>query len=262
MDLTSLIGSILGVTCILVGQILEGGSPLALVQITAALIVFGGTLGAIVLSFPQEQLFDSLKALKRVYFNESVDSKELITELVKYATKARKEGVIALEKEAKNASDPLITLGLEAVSDGADPKLVRDLMETQISQMEDASKGAAKVWESAGGLAPTIGIIGAVLGLIHVMENLADPSKLGAGIAVAFVATVYGVGLANLFCIPLGTKIKFKDQKAFVMKEMMVEGILAIQAGESPALIERKLQAFILEKGSGSAEASAKEATA
>lgn len=262
MDLTSLIGSILGVTCILVGQILEGGSPMALIQITAAFIVFGGTLGAIVLSFPQQQLFDSVTALKRVYFNENTDSKELITELVKYATKARKEGVIALEKEAKNASDPLITLGLEAVSDGADPKLVRDLMETQISQMEERSKGAAKVWESAGGLAPTIGIIGAVLGLIHVMENLSEPSKLGAGIAVAFVATVYGVGLANLFCIPLGTKIKFKDQQSFVLKEMMVEGILAIQAGESPALIERKLQAFILDKDASSAAGAAQEAAA
>ncbi len=262
MDLTSIIGTILGIAAILLGQILEGGNPMALLQITAALIVFGGTAGAVILSFPQHQLLDSVTALKRVYFNETADPKELITELVKYATKARKEGVIALEKEAKNASDPLITLGLEAVSDGADPKLVRDLMETQISQMEEASKGAAKVWESAGGLAPTIGIIGAVLGLIHVMENLADPSSLGAGIAVAFVATVYGVGVANLICIPLGSKIKFKDQKAFVSKEMMVEGILAIQAGESPALIERKLQAFILEKQKPEPTGAAKEATA
>ncbi len=262
MDITSIIGSILGVAAILTGQVMEGGSPMSLVQVTAAFIVFGGTLGAIVLAFPQEQLIDAIVALKRVYFNETIDPKELIAELVKYATKARKEGVIALEKEAKNASDPLITLGLEAVSDGADPKLVRDLMETQISQMEEKSKGAAKVWESAGGLAPTIGIIGAVLGLIHVMENLADPSTLGAGIAVAFVATVYGVGLANLFCIPLGSKIKFKDQQAFVSKEIMVEGILAIQAGESPALIERKLQAFILDKKPEGAAGASKEATA
>lgn len=248
MDLTSLIGTIVGVACILIGQILEGGHPASLMQITAAFIVFGGTAGAVILGFPQEQLFDAVAALKRVYFDEKIEFREIITELVRYATKARKEGVIALEKEAKNASDPLITLGLESVADGADPKLVRDLMETQLSQMEEKSKGAAKVWESAGGLAPTIGIIGAVLGLIHVMENLSEPSKLGAGIAVAFVATVYGVGIANLFCIPLGTKIKFKDQKSFVAKEMMIEGILSIQAGESPALIERKLEAFILEK--------------
>lgn len=262
MDLTSLIGSILGVAAILLGQILEGGNPAALLQVTAGLIVFGGTAGAVILSFPQHQLMDAVTALKRVYFDQKIEFKEIITELVKYATKARKEGVIALEKEAQNASDPLITLGLEAVSDGADPKLVRDLMETQLSQLEEASKGAAKVWESAGGLAPTIGIIGAVLGLIHVMENLADPSSLGAGIAVAFVATVYGVGLANLFCIPLGSKIKFKDQKSFVAKEMMIEGILSIQAGESPALIERKLNAFILDKNKSASGGEAQEANA
>ncbi len=248
MDLTSLIGTIIGIVAVIAGQILEGGHPASLLQITAALIVFGGTAGAVILSFPQEQLMDAVVALKRVYFDEKIEFREIITELVRYATKARKEGVIALEKEAKNASDPLITLGLESVADGADPKLVRDLMETQLTQMEEKSKGAAKVWESGGGYAPTIGIIGAVLGLIHVMENLSEPSKLGAGIAVAFVATVYGVGIANLLLIPLGSKIKFKDQKSFVAKEMMIEGILSIQAGESPALIERKLEAFILKK--------------
>ncbi len=248
MDLTSLLGTIIGIAAILIGQILEGGDPASLLQITAAFIVFGGTAGAVILSFPKEQLTDAVVALKRIYLDEKIEFSEIIVELVKYATKARKEGVIALEKEAKNASDPLITLGLEAVADGADPKLVRELMETQLALMEERSKGAAKVWESGGGYAPTIGIIGAVLGLIHVMENLSEPSKLGAGIAVAFVATVYGVGLANLLLIPLGSKIKFKDQKSFVAKEMMIEGILSIQAGESPALIERKLQAFILEK--------------
>jgi chemotaxis protein MotA len=233
---------------IIIGQILEGGNPASLVQVTAAFIVFGGTLGAVTLSFPQEQLFGAFFALKRVYFNEKQDFKEIIAEIVKYATKARKEGVIALEKEAKNASDPLITLGLEAVADGADPKLVRDLMETQVSRMEEQLKAHAKVWESAGGFSPTIGIIGAVLGLIQVMGNLSDPSSLGAGIAVAFVATVYGVGAANLLFIPIGTRIKLKDQKNFLIKEMMIEGILSIQAGESPALIERKLNAYLLEK--------------
>ena len=172
MDIFAIIGSFLGVGLILTGQLLEGGNPMALVQVTAGLIVFGGTAGAVVLSFPKEDLVNAVKALKRVYTNENSDLKELIAELIKYATKARKEGVIALEKEAKNASDPIITLGLEAVADGADPKLVRDLMETRISQMEEESKGSWKVWESAGGYAPTVGIVGAVLGLIHVMENL------------------------------------------------------------------------------------------
>lgn len=264
MDLTSLIGTLAGLGFILVGQILEAGGDVtsvgSLLQVTAALIVFGGTFGATVLSFPQQQLTAAVKALKRVYFSQHIDFKEIIAEIVRYATKARKEGVIVLEKEAKNASDPLIKLGLEAVSDGADPSLVRDLMETQLSQMEEDSKGASKVYESAGGFAPTIGIIGAVLGLIQVMKNLADPAALGAGIAVAFVATVYGVGLANLILIPIGTKIKFKDQHIFVAKQMMIEGILSIQAGESPALIERKLQAFILESDSEPASKKSDEA--
>ncbi|NLF83753.1 MAG: flagellar motor protein [Candidatus Gastranaerophilales bacterium] len=248
MDILAIIGTIVGVVSILIGQILEGGNPASLLQLTAAFIVFGGTLGAVMLSFPQEQLFGAVGAIKRVYLNEKQDFKEIIAEIVKYATKARKEGVIALEKEAKNASDPLITLGLEAVADGADPKLVRDLMETQVSRMEEELKGHAKVWESAGGYSPTIGIIGAVLGLIQVMGNLSDPASLGAGIAVAFVATVYGVGAANLIFIPLGSRIKIKDQKNFLIREMMIEGILSIQAGESPALIERKLNAYLLEK--------------
>ena len=248
MDLTSILGIVIGIGCILIGQALEGGSMQSLIQITAAFIVFGGTAGAVILSYPQQDLQQAVKELKTAFFNKKNDYDSVISEIVGYAMKARKEGVIVLEKEARNASDPLMKLGLEAVSDGADPVLVRDLMETQLSQMEERVTRAAKVWESAGGYSPTIGIIGAVLGLIQVMQNLADPSKLGAGIAVAFVATVYGVGAANLLFIPLGSKIKFKSKQDFLAKEIMIEGILSIQAGESPALIERKLQAFLLDK--------------
>jgi len=259
MDLTSLIGPIAGIGLVLGSFIMEGGDLASLVQITAALIVFGGTFGAVVFSFTQEQLFGAMKASQRVFFNKHLEFKEIIVEIVKYATKARKEGVIVLEKEAKNASDSLIKLGLEAVSDGADPSLVRDLMETQLSQMETASTSDLKVWESAGAYAPTFGIIGAVMGLINVMKNLADPSALGAGIAVAFVATIYGLIGANLLFIPMSTKIKNKDHHMFLAKQMMIEGILSIQAGESPALIERKLQAFILEKEGGNSGAKSTE---
>ena len=248
MDLTSLIGPIAGLTLIMLAYAMEGGTIGSLIQITAAMIVFGGTFGAVIFSFSQEQLLSAMKATKRVFFNQHVDQKEIITEIVRYATKARKEGVIVLEKEAKNASDSLIKLGLEAVSDGADPSLVRDLMETQLAQMEASSLSDQKVWEAAGAYSPTFGIIGAVMGLIQVMKNLSDPSALGAGIAVAFVATIYGLIGANLVFIPINTKIKNKDHHSFLAKQMMIEGILSIQAGESPALIERKLQAFILEE--------------
>jgi len=248
MDLTSLIGPIAGITLIMLAYAMEGGTIGSLIQITAAMIVFGGTFGAVIFSFSQEQLFSAIKATKRVFFTQHIEFKEIIAEIVRYATKARKEGVIVLEKEAKNASDSLIKLGLEAVSDGADPSLVRDLMETQLAQMEASSLSDQKVWEAAGAYSPTFGIIGAVMGLIQVMKNLSDPSALGAGIAVAFVATIYGLIGANLVFIPINTKIKNKDHHSFLAKQMMIEGILSIQAGESPALIERKLQAFILEE--------------
>ncbi len=248
MDITTLAGIIIGIGGILLGQLLEGGNIGQLMQITAAFIVFGGTIGAIVASFPQEDLINAGKYLKVAFFNKDTSPKEVIAEIVGYAQKARKEGVIALERDAREASDQILKSGLECVSDGADPLLVREMLETMLGQYEEEVKHAAKVWEAAGGFSPTIGIIGAVLGLIQVMQNLSDPSKLGAGIAVAFVATVYGVGFANLIAFPFGTKIKLKSEKDFLIKTIMIEGILAIQAGESPALIERKLNAYCMDE--------------
>lgn len=248
MDITSIFGVFFGIFCILLGQMLEGGNIGQLMQVTAAFIVFGGTTGAIVLSFPIEDLKQAIAELKLVFLTGSVNYDAVIEKIMNYAQKARKEGVISLESDAKAETDPLIKMGLEAVSDGADPALVREMMETLLSRLETQKAGAAKVWESFGGYSPTVGIIGAVLGLIQVMQNLSDPSKLGAGIAVAFVATVYGVGAANLIAIPLGTKIKFKAKQEAVAQEMAIEGIIAIQAGESPTLIERKLHAYLLDQ--------------
>jgi len=248
MDIFAVIGTFLGIGFILTGQAMEGGNIAQLLQITAAFIVLGGTTGAIVLSFPSKTLASALKYLKDVYMPPKADFSALITEIGGFATKARKEGIIALEKEANNASDALLTLGLGAVADGTDPTLVREMMENQLNQEEQAVHNAAKVYESFGGYSPTLGIIGAVMGLIQVMQNLSDPSKLGAGIAVAFVATIYGLFAANLVMIPLGTRIKFIYQDVFLYKNMIIEGVLSIQAGESPVLIERKLRSFILEE--------------
>jgi len=246
MDITTILGLIIGVGGILLGQLLEGGNIQQLLQITAAFIVFGGTIGACVVSFPQEELINAGKFAKMAFVNSTLDPKKVIEEVIGYAQKARKEGVISLEKDAREATDIILKMGLESVSDGADPVIVREMLETKLEQMANEVKAAAKVWESAGGYSPTIGIIGAVLGLIQVMQNLSDPSKLGAGIAVAFVATVYGVGFANLLAIPMSSKIKIKLEKEVIVKTIMIEGILAIQAGESPVLIERKLNAYRL----------------
>lgn len=254
MDIFGIFGTILGIVFILVAQAIEGGNAGQLMQVTAGMIVFGGTAGAVIASFPPSDLKTGVILLKDVVLPPKVDFPALISEIVGYATKARKEGVIILEKEAKFASDKLLTLGLEAVSDGADPSLVQGMMENQITQLEEKVNRGAKVWESAGGYSPTLGIIGAVMGLIQVMQNLSDPSKLGAGIAVAFVATIYGLFIANLVLIPFSTRIKFNYQKVFTAKELMLEGVLAIQAGESPALIERKLQSFLLDESSNKAD--------
>ncbi len=247
MDIFAVIGLFFGITMILIGQAMEGGNIGQLLQITAAFIVLGGTTGAIILSFPPKILISAIKMLKNVFMPPKTDFNALITEIGGFATKARKEGIISLEKEAYNASDPLLTLGLGAVADGTDPTLVREMLENQIDQFEHHVNNAAKVYESFGGYSPTLGIIGAVMGLIQVMQNLSDPSKLGAGIAVAFVATIYGLFAANLVMIPLGTRIKFIFQDVMLYKNMILEGVLSIQAGESPVLIERKLHSFILE---------------
>lgn len=247
MDIFAALGTIIGLGFILTAQAIEGGNVGQLIQPSAGMIVFGGTLGATIASFPVSDLKNAVLMIKDIWFPPKIDFTPLIAEIVSFATKARKEGVIILEKEAKHASDPLLTLGLEAVADGADPSLVQGMMENQISQLEEKVERGAKVFEAAGGYSPTLGIIGAVLGLIQVMQNLSDPSKLGAGIAVAFVATVYGLFLANLIALPMGTRIKFNYKKLLLAKEIMLEGILAIQAGESPALIERKLNSFMLE---------------
>ena len=247
MDIFAVIGLFFGLTFILIGQAMEGGNIAQLLQITAFFIAIGGTTGAVILSFPPATLKLAVLMLKDVFFPPKSDFNALITEIGGFATKARKEGIIALEKEANNASDPLLTLGLGAVADGTDPSLVREMLENQIEQQEQYVNNASKVFESFGGYSPTLGIIGAVLGLIQVMQNLNDPSKLGAGIAVAFVATIYGLFAANLVMIPISTRIKFIYQSVFLYKNMILEGVLSIQAGESPVLIERKLRSFILD---------------
>ena len=249
MDIFAVIGFFLGFAFILAGQAMEGGNVGQLLQITAAFIVLGGTLGAIVLSFPPAILMDAIAYFKEVIFPPKVDFDALINEIVDFSTQARKEGVIILEKKAANASDVLLKMGLEIVADGTDPMLVRQILENQLEQHEAKVAGAAKVYESFGGYSPTLGIIGAVLGLIQVMQNLSDPSKLGEGIAVAFVATIYGLMAANLVMIPASTRLKYIYAKVFLAKNVIIEGVLAIQAGESPTLVGRKLSSYILENG-------------
>lgn len=227
------------------GAAIEGVHLTALIQPTAALIVLGGTFGATFVCFPLSAIIDALKGSKVAFLPPEVNHAQVVKDIINYATKARRNGLISLEQEARSARDPFIKKGISLVVDGIDPQKLRDTMEADIMAYEDHAKHGSEFFESAGGFAPTIGIIGAVLGLIHVMGNLSDTTKLGAGIAVAFVATIYGLMLANIVCLPIGNKMKIRMKEEILRRVMILDGLIAIQSGENPHFIEQKLNAFL-----------------
>jgi len=245
MDIATIIGLVLGIGAVVGGHILEGGHMGALIQPTAAMIVLGGTFGATFVSFPLSVILKAFKDAKMAVLPPHVDMRKLVSDLSGYASKVRKDGLISLEQDAQDIRDPFLKLGLSMIVDGVDPQQFRQTMETEMETFEAHAKGSAEYFEAAGGYAPTIGIIGAVLGLIHVMENLSDASKLGAGIAVAFVATIYGLVTANIFCIPMSSKLKHHVKEQVREKELILEGLLSLLQGEHPRLIEQKLMAYL-----------------
>ncbi|MCL2459294.1 MAG: flagellar motor protein [Desulfobulbus sp.] len=244
MDIATIIGLVMGVGAIIGGAALEGLHLTALVQPTAALIVLGGTFGAAFVSFPMEIAIGALKDVKKL-IGSAPKNDDLIIEICGYAAKARKNGIIALEQDAQNHKDRFMKKAISLSVDGVEPKDIRELMEIDLGASEEHAKMSAEFYEAAGGYAPTIGIIGAVLGLIHVMSNLEDTSKLGAGIAVAFVATIYGLIVANIFCLPSATKIKHRIKDESIRKEIIIAGIVAIQNGENPRFIEERLKSYL-----------------
>jgi chemotaxis protein MotA len=249
MDIATIIGLVLGFGAVIGGQILEGGHVSAIIQPTAALIVLGGTFGAALVSFPMQTVLQAMKDARKVIFSHAENNETIIKEIIGYAAKARRNGLISLEQEAQSARDRFTRKGISLVVDGIDPQKLQDTMETELETYEEHSKASAEFFEAAGGYAPTIGIIGAVLGLIHVMNNLADTSKLGAGIAVAFVATIYGLMTANIICLPFASKLKIRIKDELLQKRMIIEGLTAIQNGENPHYIEQKLKAFLVHAG-------------
>jgi len=245
MDLASIIGIVMGFAAVFGGAFLEGLHMGALIQPTAALIVLGGTFGATFICFPLSSIIKAFKDVKIAFLPPKVDHESVVKDIINYATKARRNGLISLEQEAQSARDPFIKKGISLVVDGIDPQKLRETLEADIMAFEDHTKHSVEFFEAAGGFAPTIGIIGAVLGLIHVMSNLSDTSKLGAGIAVAFVATIYGLMTANIICLPIGTKLKIRMKEEVLRRVMILEGLIAIQNGENPHFIEQKLKAFV-----------------
>jgi chemotaxis protein MotA len=245
MDKISVLGILAGVLAIVGGQILEGGHVGSLAQPTALLIVLGGTLGAVMLQSPYATFLRGVRMVKWVWFPPVVDHALVIRQVSNWSQVSRREGLLALEGMINQLKDEFTRKGLQLLVDGAEPERLREVLEVEINTFEDEMKLSARIWEAAGGYSPTIGILGAVMGLIQVMENLSDPSKLGAGIAVAFVATIYGVGLANLVFLPIANKLKAHIGRLVVQREMMVDGLVGIANGDNPRIIESRLNGYI-----------------
>jgi chemotaxis protein MotA len=248
-DFATLGGIVLAFGGIVGGLIMEGGKLRDIAQITAAIIVCGGTCGAVMVSTPMPVLWGAFRRLVHVVVDKSEPPGAVIDELIGYATSARRSGLVSLEQDALEVQDPFLRKALNLAVDGTDLQEIRNMMQLEIELDENLAFAESRVFECAGGYSPTIGIIGAVLGLIQVMKNLSDIAEVGHGIAVAFVATVYGVGLANLVLLPAATKIKARIESETAAKELKLEGVVAIVEGLNPKLIRSKLEAYARQSG-------------
>ncbi len=244
MDKTTIPGIAFAIGMILLGQKLEGGHAGSLIQFTAGLIVFGGTLGACMVAQPLPDFIAGLKMGKETLTEKASDMAQLMTQLVELATIARRDGVLALEGKLAEIKDPFLKRALQFLVDGVEASVARNALEIEIEVEAEEKLVGAKLYENFGGFAPTVGVLGAVLGLIHVMENLDNPDAIGPGIAVAFVATIYGVGAANLVALPMANKLKRKVALEKERKTLIAEGVLSIQEGLNPRILEEKLRAY------------------
>ena len=242
--MATILGLVLAIGSILGGLILEGGSLRDVRQLTAAMIVLGGTLGAVMVATPLEVCKAAFQRLLSVLLHRAHPVAATLDSIVHFAERARRNGLASLEDEASNVDDPFLAKALNLAVDGTEIAEIRSMMLLDLQMEEERAEAIAKVWEAAAGYAPTIGIIGAVLGLIQVMKNLQNLDEVGRGIAVAFVATVYGVASANLLFLPAASKLRARDRRLFQMREMVVEGVVAIAEGMNPKLIRLKLEAF------------------
>jgi chemotaxis protein MotA len=247
MDIGTIVGLLIAGGAILIGLILEGGKVGQILQPTAALIVFGGTFGAIMVQFPLNVVFAAVRSLVTIFFVPKSDPLGTIQEIVVIAHKARREGIVSLDKDLDNIQDPFMRKSLMLAVDGTEPVELRKMMEMEMEKQFEYEDDIPKVFESAGGFSPTIGIIGAILGLIQVMQHLDNIDEVGRGIAVAFVATVYGVGAANLFLLPAAGKLRIRVRQEQVIREMTLEGVISILEGMNPRMIETKLVSFLAE---------------
>ncbi|MGP8173207.1 MAG: flagellar motor protein [Terracidiphilus sp.] len=244
MDKASIGGVFLAVAGIIAGLLLEGGNLGQILQPTAALIVFGGTLGAVLLQFPITTVAAAFRSLAHVFSAPRKHNDQLIRLLVSFANKARRNGVVSLDADLQTIQDPFLKQSLMLAVDGTEPNDLRKIMRVSLDSTMEQEERLPMVFESAGGFSPTIGILGAVLGLIQVMHHLDNMQEVGRGIAVAFVATIYGVGIANLFFLPFAGKMRIRIRDGQQRREMMLEGVISILEGMNPRMLEVKLASF------------------
>ena len=247
MDIASIGRIIVAVVGILAGMMIEGGNIAQITQPTAALIVIGGTMGAVLLQFPLKTFLAALQHLMRVFLHGGTDGEAVVKQLVTFANKARRSGIVSLDQDLASVEDPFLKQTLMLAIDGTEPSEVRKIMQMEIDNKSEIEEKIPQVFEAAGGYSPTVGIIGAVLGLIQVMQHLDNIDEVGRGIAVAFVATIYGVALANLICLPAAGKLKIRHNEELMIKAMMLEGVISIVEGMNPRMIETKLRTFLSE---------------
>ncbi|MGA9567412.1 MAG: flagellar motor protein [Candidatus Korobacteraceae bacterium] len=248
MDKSSVGGITLAIGGITLGLLLEGGRVSQILQPTAAIIVFGGTIGAVMLQFPLSVILAAARQLRNVFREGNAKSLDTIHQLVTYAHQARRAGIVSLDEELETIQDPFLKRSLMLAVDGTEPEELRKMMESELNAQAEEEELTARVFESAGGFAPTIGIIGAVLGLIQVMQHLANMDEVGRGIAVAFVATIYGVGAANLLFLPCAGKLRIRLRQQQVLREMTLEGVVSILEGMNPHVLEGKLFGYLREQ--------------
>ncbi len=257
MDKASIGGVLLAIAGIVAGLLIEGGNLGQILQPTAAMIVFGGTMGAVLLQFPLTTVVDAFRRMTHVFAAPHKHNDELVRLLIAFANKARRNGVVSLDADLQTIQDPFLKQTVMLAVDGTEPTDLRKIMQVSLDSTTESEERLPAVFESAGGFSPTIGILGAVLGLIQVMQHLDNIQEVGRGIAVAFVATIYGVGIANLFFLPMAGKMRLRVRDDYLRREMMLEGVISILEGMNPRMLEVKLTGFLDQPNKKKAERAA-----
>jgi len=245
VDIGTIIGFVVGTAAILLAIVLGGGDPVSLINIPSVVVVFGGTIGATIVSFPLSRVLKIHGVVLKSLFHKGADAGQIISDMVRFAEVARREGILALENMIEEMRDPFIVRGVKMAVDGTDPELIRQIMDTELEALMDRHAQAKKIIDTVGKYAPAFGMIGTLMGLIFMLQNMDDPSAIGPGMAVALVTTLYGAVIANAFAGPLSEKLAARDTEEILTKTIIIAGVMSIQSGDNPRVVESKLMTYL-----------------